>query len=476
MMQGVSSVQANVAQTNAGQVYFGDTGRHEKICILEDGRMQVPDHVRVPVIPGDGIGEEITREAQRVVDKAVRASYGDTKSIEWVPLEAGEKALAHTGSLLPDETVATVAEHHILAKGPLGTPTGGGFRSINVQLRQIFDLFANIRPVRKLPGVASPLKNDKIDVVIFRENTEDVYAGIEAEKDSAFARDIRETAAKHGHIISEDSGVGLKPMSEAASKRIMRAAMDYAIKNNRKMVTIVHKGNIQKYTEGAFLNWCNEVAQSEYAGRVISMEEFYEKYNGNLDKLPVGKIVVRDRIADAQHQDAIMYPDKHDVIVTTNLNGDYLSDAYAATVGGLGLAPGGNMGNGMAIFEAVHGTAPDIAGQNKANPTAMFLSMILMLNHLGWGRAADKMNAAIEKTLQQGKVTADLASRRKIDQTLGALLDKVKLRQPVQRLLDGLTHILKKLPLLKTLATRLPNLRTPLSTTAYTNAVIDNIA
>lgn len=388
---------------------FRDRKSPKKIEVTPDGEWKVPNHVRVPYIQGDGIGREIMPAARQVVNEAVKLSYGDKKSIQWIPLLAGEEAIAAGKDLVPEETVKTIDEHHIAVKGPLGTPVGGGTRSINVHLRKLFDLYANIRPVQSLPEVKTPSIHENLDVVIFRENTEDVYRGIEFEQGSKDAKDLIDFLKKRGHEIPDDSGIGIKPMSEANSKRIIEDAITFALENNRKAVTVVHKGNIMKYTEGAFKNWAEEVAREKFADRVIFQDEFWNKYGGDFSKLPEGKVVLKDRIADAMLQDVLLNPHQHDVVVAPNLNGDYLSDAFAGLVGGIGLAPGANIGKRHAIFEAVHGTAPDIAGQGKANPTALILSMRMMLRHLGWDKAATLIQESLAKTLSGHRMTGDLA-------------------------------------------------------------------
>ena len=369
----------------------------------------VPNDVTIPVISGDGIGPEITTQAERLVQAAIQKAYGNKRTITWLPITAGKKAEASGQGLLPQATIDAFKQHRFIVKAPLETPIGEGFRSLNVTLRQLFDLFACIRPFRLFPGVQSPLKKGNPDIVIFRENTEDVYQGVEFPKDSDGAKRLIALLQGEGHTIRPDSGLGIKPISEFASKRLIEKAFRFAIDNHRPSVTVVHKGNIMKFTEGAFLNWAKEVAKTQFPNEIILPEQFKTEYGGDFKKIPPGKVLFQERIADAMFQDAIQNPEWHSVIVTMNLNGDYLSDAVAATVGGLGMAPGANIGDNYAMFEATHGTAPDIAGQNKANPTAMFLTMVMMLNEMGWHEAATAMVKAIEKALSDQQMTGDLA-------------------------------------------------------------------
>ncbi|OGI09083.1 MAG: isocitrate dehydrogenase (NADP(+)) [Candidatus Margulisbacteria bacterium GWF2_35_9] len=371
-----------------------------RISISGD-KLCVPDHVVIPFIEGDGIGSDITKAMKLVVNAAV-SKIG--KQIEWLEILAGEKAFNQTGAWMPEETLERIKEYSVAIKGPLTTPVGTGIRSLNVMIRQVLDLYACVRPVRYFKGVESPLKRPELlDVVIFRENTEDVYSGIEWEANSAEATKMREILAKEfGVILGEETGIGIKPISKKASYRLMRMAIKYAIDNNRKVITIVHKGNIMKFTEGAFMKWCYACAKEEFSDFVV----FESDLNGSL---PEGKIVINDRIADSMFQQALLRPDEYEVIVTTNLNGDYLSDACAAEVGGLGLAPGGNIGDNIAVFEATHGTAPKYANQNKINPSSLILSAVMMLDYLGWQKAATLIIDAIEKTILSKEVTYDLA-------------------------------------------------------------------
>jgi isocitrate dehydrogenase len=373
----------------------------EKITVSQN-TLVVPDHPIIPFIEGDGTGPDIWKASQYVFDQAVAKAYGGKRSIAWMEVYAGEKANTLYGTYLPDETVEAIQEFYVAIKGPLTTPVGEGFKSLNVTLRQVLDLYACIRPVKYYQGTPCPVKNpEKVDMVIFRENTEDVYAGLEWAIESPEAKDIIDYIQKRtGKTIRPDSGIGIKPMSRFGSERIMRKALEYAIANNRKSVTIVHKGNIMKYTEGAFKNWCYEVAKREFGDKVV----FESELTGSTDK-----IVIKDRIADNMFQQALLRPDEYDVLVTMNLNGDYLSDAVAAQVGGLGMAPGGNIGDFYAVFEATHGTAPKYAGMDKVNPGSVILSGKMMLEYLGWKEAADLIEKGLQKTIQSGVVTYDLA-------------------------------------------------------------------
>ena len=355
-------------------------------------------------IEGDGIGKEIWPAARSVIDSAVKKSYGDERSIAWHELLAGEKAYQLTGEYLPDKTLENIKTLKVAIKGPLTTPVGGGIRSLNVTLRQTLDLYACVRPVRYYYGCPSPVKEpDKVNIVIFRENTEDVYAGIEYKEGSEENKLLREfMTSKLNKTVRSDSGIGIKPISRYGSERIIRRAINFAIENKRNSVTIVHKGNIMKFTEGAFRNWGYELAEREFKDSIITEKEL----NGKTP--PAGKIVLNDRIADAMFQELLLNPANYDVIVTTNLNGDYISDAAAAQVGGLGIAPGANLSDDTGIFEATHGTAPTIAGQDKANPTSIILSAVMMLEHIGWCEPAKLITQAIEKTIKDKKVTCDM--------------------------------------------------------------------
>ncbi len=375
--------------------------------VYEKGKIEVPDNPVVLVIEGDGIGPDIRCSTQIVIDAAVEKAYSGKREIEWKEVLAGEKACNTVGEWLPEETLDAIREYKVCLKGPLTTPVGGGIRSINVTLRQVLKLYACIRPIRYLKGVPSPVREpEKTDMVIFRENMEDVYAGIEWRQGTEEAgRVIQFLTSDMGVSIPEDAGIGIKPISITNTKNLVRKAIEYAIDNKRRSVTLVHKGNIMKFTEGAFRDWGYELAREEFGDRTITEDELWEKYEG---KQPEGKIVMKDRIADAMFQQVLLRPDEYDVIATSNLNGDYLSDALAAQVGGLGMAPGANIGDTEAVFEATHGTAPKYAGQDKVNPGSLILSGEMMLRFLGWTEAADLVIKGLEKTIQQKKVTYDL--------------------------------------------------------------------
>jgi isocitrate dehydrogenase len=385
----------------------------EKITIRDDGTLHVPDNPIIPFIEGDGIGPDIWKASQPVFDAAVEKAYGGKRRITWFEIFAGEKAVATYGgdTWLPDDTIEAITEYRVAIKGPLTTPVGGGIRSLNVSLRQILDLYACVRPVRWFEGVPSPVKEpQKLDVVIFRENTEDVYAGMEWKEGSKEAESVIRwlnsgPLKKLGKTVRTDSGVGIKPVSVTASKRLVRRAVQYAIDKKLPSVTLVHKGNIMKFTEGAFKEWGYEVAKQAFGDRVVTEQQVWDEHDG---KVPEGKVLVKDRIADAMFQQILLRPDEYSVIATTNLNGDYLSDACAAQVGGLGLAPGANIGDKAAVFEATHGTAPKYAGQDKVNPASVILSGCLMLRHLGWDEAADLIERGIEQSIIAKTVTYDL--------------------------------------------------------------------
>jgi isocitrate dehydrogenase len=359
---------------------------------------------RVYFIEGDGIGKEVWAAGRPVLDRAVELACGDGRGFEWVELLAGKKAFAETGSYLPDETLAALKGADLAMKGPLETPVGKGFRSLNVTLRQTLDLFACIRPIQYFKGIESPVKHpEKVDMVVFRENTEDVYAGIEWQAGSAEARKlIAFLRDEMGAGVDAESGIGIKPMTAKGSKRLIRRAIQFALDQRRRSVTMAHKGNIMKFTEGAFRNWGYELAAEEFAGRVVPEGQ---------DCCPPGALVLKDRIADAMFQEVLIRPENYDVIATPNLNGDYLSDALAAQVGGLGLAPGVNMSSDLAFFEPTHGTAPTIEGKDLANPGSLILSGALMLDHVGWHEAAGLIRRAVELAISEGRVTVDLASQ-----------------------------------------------------------------
>ncbi|MCD6463769.1 MAG: NADP-dependent isocitrate dehydrogenase [Thermotogae bacterium] len=372
---------------------------------IEGTKLLVPDDPIIVYIEGDGIGPYIMEAAMYLWNGVVEKVYDGRRRIHWKEAKAGEKALKEFGTPLPDETIEAIRYHRIAIKGPLATPVGEGYRSLNVTMRQQLDLYACVRPVRWLRGVFSPLKNpEKVDVVIFRENTEDVYAGIEWPVDSEETEKLRVfLKEKFGVSLRPDTGIGIKPISEHATKRLMRMALEYALRNGRKSVTIVHKGNIMKYTEGAFLRWCKEVAKEEYGDRVCFEDE------GICD----GKIVIKDRIADDMFQQMLLYPEDYDVLVTPNLNGDYLSDACAAMVGGVGMVPGANIGDAIALFEPTHGTAPRLKNPEYANPMSLILSGAMMLDYIGWIEAANAVRRCVEMTVAHGYVTPDLKARMK---------------------------------------------------------------
>jgi isocitrate dehydrogenase len=380
----------------------------EKITV-QDGRLVVPYHPILGYIEGDGIGPDITRASLRIWDAAVQQAYGGRRRIAWMELFAGEKANGVYGSYFPDETLAAIKEFIVAIKGPLTTPVGGGFRSLNVALRQELDLYACIRPVRWFPGVPAPVREpQKVDVVIFRENTEDVYAGIEYQAGSPEAARLERFLREELHAdLRPGSGIGIKPISEFGTKRLVRKAIRYALERGRKSVTIVHKGNIQKFTEGAFRAWGYELARDEFGEVTLSEDELWKPpYNGTA---PEGRIVIKDRIADIMFQMMLLRPDEFDVLATPNLNGDYLSDAIAAQVGGVGIAPGANIGDYWAVFEATHGTAPKYSNQDKVNPGSLLFSGVMMLEYIGWREAADLITRAYIATVADKIVTYDFA-------------------------------------------------------------------
>ncbi|HVS30122.1 MAG TPA: isocitrate dehydrogenase (NADP(+)) [Thermoanaerobaculia bacterium] len=376
----------------------------------KNGRIIVPDDPIIPYIEGDGTGPDIWRATQHVLDGTVRKVYGPKKRFAWYEVYAGDKASVKFKEFLPQETLDALARYRVSIKGPLATPVGGGMRSLNVSMRQILDLYACVRPVRYFEGVPSPVREpQKVDMVIFRENTEDVYAGIEwpagselAEKVVGFLNSLDRRTTK----IREGSAIGIKPVSEFGSKRLIRKAIAYAIASKRESVTLVHKGNIMKFTEGAFKDWGYQVASEEFGDMTVTETDLAGKPAG-------GKIVIKDRIADSMFQQVLLRPSEYSVIATTNLNGDYLSDALAAQIGGLGMAPGSNESDEVAIFEATHGTAPKYADQDVINPCSLILSGVMMLRHLGWDEAADAVERAIAKTISQKKVTYDLERQMK---------------------------------------------------------------
>lgn len=409
---------------------------------VRDGKLCVPDEPIIPFIEGDGIGPDIWRAARPVWEAAIEKAYGGKRKIRWFQIYAGLSALKRYGhdEVLPEDTLRAIQEFRVAIKGPLTTPVGGfkyvclvcakeqdevegkrpekcvrcgspyvtpRFRSLNVTLRQKLDLYACVRPVRWFEGVPCPVKHpEKLNVVVFRENTEDVYAGIEFEKGTEeVKRVIRFLKEEMGKSVRSDSGVGIKPISVTGTKRLVRKAIQYAIDHNKPTVTLVHKGNIMKFTEGAFRDWGYELAKEEFRDKVITEAELWSDYDG---RMPQGKILIKDRIADQMFQQVLLRPDEYHVIATPNLNGDYLSDACAAQVGGLGMAPGANIGDEVALFEATHGTAPKYTGQDKVNPSSLILSGVMMLEHLGWQEAADIVVHALEETIKQKRVTYDL--------------------------------------------------------------------
>ena len=386
--------------------------------------------VILPYIPGDGIGPDIMSATTRVLDAALKRATAGAARFKWTEVLAGEKAFRETGDWLPEATLESIRKHGVAIKGPLTTPVGGGIRSLNVAIRQRLDLYASVRPVRHFAGVPSPVKEpDKLNVVIYRENTEDVYKGLEWRRGSAEAlgliRYLRETV---GVELTEDCGIGLKPISEGASKRLVRAALNYALRKKRPVVTLVHKGNIMKYTEGAFREWGYELAKDEFSDVVVLEKDLPQ---GGDRVVPDGKVLLNDRIADNMLQQILTRPDEYSVLAAPNLNGDYLADACAAQVGGLGIAPGANIGDNTAVFEPVHGTAPKYAGMNVANPSALILSGALMLEHLGYNEASIAVERAVENVLGDGIMTRDLAK-------LTGARDSVGTKEFGQAIIDSL--------------------------------------
>ncbi|MCL5732702.1 MAG: isocitrate dehydrogenase (NADP(+)) [Candidatus Thermoplasmatota archaeon] len=376
------------------------------IKVIEGKGMQIPSNPTIGYIEGDGIGPDITKASIAAINASLEIAYKGERNIVWEKVLAGEEAMENTGKHLPQESLDLLKKCVVSIKGPLTTPIGQGFRSLNVTLRQYFDLYANIRPVKFFPGVPSPVKNpEKMNMVVFRENTEDLYMGIEWKYDSPEATMLRKFLSDNFSVnLTDDTGIGIKPISRFRSARLVRKALEYAVQNKRKSVTLVHKGNIMKYTEGAFKDWGYEVARTEFGDKTVTEEEYLKQP----EAFP-SRIVVKDRITDNMFQQVLTRTEDYDIIATTNLNGDYLSDALAAQVGGLGLAPGGNVGDVYAIFEAVHGTAPKYAGMDVANPTSLMLSGEMMLRHLGWNEAANILEGAIMSAYKDQKVTQDLA-------------------------------------------------------------------
>ena len=390
----------------ASQIRIPENG--EKITI-QGGTLSVPENPIIGYVEGDGIGPDITRASMRVWNAAVELAYGNSRKIHWCELFMGEKAGSlYDGNYFPDETLEAIEDLVVAIKGPLSTPVGGGFRSLNVSLRQSLDLYACIRPVKYFAGVPSPMRRpEEVDVVIFRENTEDVYSGIEfpsgSPENEKLAKFLREEMDVD---FEEGAGLGIKPVSEVRTKRLVRKAIQYALDSGRQSVTLVHKGNIMKYTEGAFRSWGYELAREEFTDVTVTEDQVWEMYDG---EAPEGKVVIKDRIADIMFQLMQLRPAEFDVIATTNLNGDYLSDAVAAEVGGIGIAPGANIADHVAVFEATHGTAPKYANQDKVNPSSLLLSGVMLLEYIRWQEAADLITETFPKVIRQGKVTYDFA-------------------------------------------------------------------
>jgi len=394
--------------------------KFKHIVVPEDGqpikvvkkKLKVPNRPIIPVIEGDGIGRDIMRATRKVVDAAVEKAYKGRKRIAWMDVYAGERANELYKEWMPQETFDAIKKYVVALKGPLTTPIGGGFRSLNVTLRQVLNLYACVRPVRWFKGVGSPVCHpEKLNVIIFRENTEDVYAGIEWKKGTADAKKVigwlNKTMKRN---IRTDSGIGIKPISVTGTKQLVRKAIQHAIARKLPSVTLVHKGNIMKFTEGAFRDWGYKLATTEFRNKVVTEDELWDKYKG---KMPKGKILIKDRIADSIFQQVLTRPDEYSILATPNLNGDYLSDACAAQVGGLGMAPGANIGDYVGLFEATHGTAPKYADKDMVNPGSLILSAVMMLEYLGWDKAAVLIEKAIEKTIAKKTVTYDLARQMK---------------------------------------------------------------
>ena len=379
----------------------------EKIT-FENEKINVPANPIIPFIEGDGIGPDIWKASVKVFDSAVSKVFQNRKKILWKELMVGEKSFKETGEWLPQDSIDSIEEYKVAIKGPLTTPVGGGIRSLNVTLRQVLDLYACVRPIKWIKGVPSPVKNpENVDLVVFRENTEDVYAGIEWESSSEESKRIIEFfKSNFKKNIRKNSGIGIKPISAFGTKRIVRKSIDYALNNSKESVTLMHKGNIMKFTEGAFKDWGYEIAKDEFPQKTITEDKLWNDFNG---VVPKDKLIIKDRIADSMFQQILLRPNEYDVITTPNLNGDYISDAAAAQVGGLGMAPGANMGDEIALFEATHGTAPKYANLNKINPSSVILSGVMMFEYLGWNEVSKIIVDAMEKTITQKKVTYDLA-------------------------------------------------------------------
>jgi isocitrate dehydrogenase len=412
-----------------------------RIRLAGDVSLDVPDHPIIPFIEGDGIGIDVTPAMRRVVDAAVAAAYRGARHVAWMEIYAGEKANALYGEWFPRETVQALRDFVVSIKGPLGTPVGTGLRSLNVAIRQELDLYANVRPIRYFPGVPSPMADASLtDMVVFRENTEDIYAGIEWPAGSAEVRKL--IAFLQGELavtairFPESSGIGVKPVSRQGSQRLVRKALQYTIDNDRVSVTLVHKGNIMKFTEGAFRNWGYEVAREEFGARPIGSGPWLSFRSPRSGK----DIVVKDVIADNFLQQVLLRPEEYDVIATLNLNGDYVSDALAAQVGGIGIAPGGNIGDGLAVFEATHGTAPGFAGKDRVNPASLILSAEMMLRYLKWTEAADLIIKGVAQTIAHKELTYDLARLREaIKAPKRELAARRNVEEDLQRLIPGAT-------------------------------------
>jgi isocitrate dehydrogenase len=381
--------------------------KNGKPITVENKKLKIPSNPIIPVIEGDGIGPDIMKATRRVVDAAVEKAYGGKREIAWCDIYAGDSAMARYGEVLPRDTFNAIKHFIVALKGPLTTPVGGGYRSLNVTLRQVLQLYACVRPVRYFQGIPSPVKHpEKMNLIIFRENTEDVYAGIEWAKGTKDAKKVIDFLNKNMKVkIRSDSGIGIKPISVTGTQRLVRKAVKYALENNRPSVTLVHKGNIMKYTEGAFRDWGYKLAAKEFAAQTVTEEELWSKYGG---EMPKGRILIKDRIADSMFQQILTRTDEYHVLATPNLNGDYLSDACAAQVGGMGMAPGANMADFVALFEATHGTAPKYANKDMVNPGSLILSAVMMLNYLGWKEAGKSIEDSMEKTIIQKTVTYDL--------------------------------------------------------------------
>ncbi|MBU1054963.1 MAG: isocitrate dehydrogenase (NADP(+)) [Proteobacteria bacterium] len=401
-----------------------------KITINTDGTLNVPDFPIIPFIKGDGTGPDIWNAASQVFDKAVASAYKGKREIKWLEILAGEKAFKNTGKWLPEETINAIRNHVVAIKGPMTTPVGKGIRSVNVSLRQKLDLYSCIRPVKYIDSVPSPMKNpEKVDMVIFRENTEDLYAGIEWEEGSEGAFEIRNFLANNmGVFLPEDAGIGIKPISKKNSKRLVAKAISYAVSEGLSSVTLMHKGNIMKFTEGAFVKWGYEVAKEMFGDKTITEQELFDKYNG---KRPEGKVIIKDRIADMLFQQVLLRPEEYDVIATPNLNGDYISDALAAQVGGLGMAPGANIGDFCAVFEATHGTAPKYADKDIVNPSSLILSGAMMFDYMQWDEVSELIRSSLQATINNKIVTYDLARQMegakkvKCSQFAAAIIEKM---------------------------------------------------